>query len=91
MSGSNCTAGWAFCARPDALATEADARLEVALRLVVGVHAEDVGVVVRVLEAHDVDLGAQRNLRDIVHLYGTDATVLDFVHVERVHDPVHVD
>ena len=40
------------------LIREADASLEVALRHVVGVHPENVGVVVRVLEPHDVHLAA---------------------------------
>ena len=72
------------------LIREADASLEVALRHVVGVHPENVGVVVRVLEPHDVHLAAQRNLRDVVYLYRADSSGLEFVGIERVHDPVHV-
>ena len=51
------------------LICKADTRLEVALRLVVGVHPENVGVMVRVLESHDVHLAAERNLRNIIYLY----------------------
>ena len=56
----------------------------------VGVHPEDIRVVVRVLEAHDGDLAPERHLRDVVHLYGTDASAPEFVGVERVHDPIYI-
>ena len=55
-----------------------------------GVHAKDVGVVVGVLEAHQVHLLAQGNLLDVVHLYGTDAPVPDFFFAEHVGNPVYV-
>jgi len=54
------------------------------------VHPEYIGVVVRVLEAHYGDVPSERDLRDEIHLYGTDAAALDLVGIERVHDPVHV-
>ena len=51
------------------LIRESDTRLEVALRHVVGVHPENIRVMVRVLETHDVHLAAERNLRNVVYLY----------------------
>ena len=51
------------------LVREADACLEMALRHVVGVHSENIGVVVRVLEPHDIHFPAQWNLRDVIYLY----------------------
>ena len=61
-----------------------------ALRHVVGVHSENIGVMVRVLEPYDVHLAAKRNLRDVVYLYRADSSSLEFVGVERVHDPIDI-
>ena len=61
-----------------------------ALRHVFGVHPEEIGVVVRVLETHDVHFAAQRNLGNVVYLYRTDAPRLELDCVQRVHHPIDV-
>lgn len=54
---------------PNNLVCESDSRLEVTLRHIVGVHPENIGVMVRVFEPHDIHFSAQRNLSDVIYLY----------------------
>ena len=72
------------------LVRKSNSRLEMALRHVVGVHPEKVGVVIRVLEPHDIHFPAERNLRDVIYLYRTDTSRLDFLRVQCVHHPFHI-
>ena len=56
----------------------------------VGVHPEEYGVVVRVLESDDVDVGTERYLLYKVQLDGTDSAFLEFLLRKAVDNPVHV-
>ena len=56
----------------------------------VGVHAEEYGVVVRILKADDVHVRAERHLVYKVQLQRTDAAFLDFFFAQAIENPFHV-
>ena len=79
----------------ESLPAETDSRLEVAAvrgrtLFHVGVHSEEYGVVVGVLEADDVHVRAERDLVHKVQLQRTYAPFLDFLLRKTVHDPVDI-
>lgn len=56
----------------------------------VGVHSEKYGVVVRILEPDDVDVGTERNLLDKIQLDGTYPAFFEFLFRKAVDNPVHI-
>ena len=75
---------------PTNLVRESDSRLKMALCHVVAVHPENIGVMVRVFESHDIHFSAQRNLSDVIYLYRTDSSASEFFGIERICYPIHV-
>lgn len=55
-----------------------------------GVHPEDDGVMVGILEPDQVHFLPKRNLMDEVQLQGTNSSFLQFFSGEAVHDPVYI-
>ena len=56
----------------------------------IGVHSEEYRMVVRILKADDVDVGAEWNLLYKIQLDGTDSAILEFLLRKAVDNPVHV-
>lgn len=56
----------------------------------VGVHAEEYGVVVRILKADNVHVRAERHLVHEVQLQRADTTFLDFFFAQTVENPFHI-
>lgn len=56
----------------------------------VGVHSEEYGVVVRILESDNVDVGAERYLLYKIQLDGANPAFLEFLLRKAIHNPVYV-